>query len=163
MDEKFFLHRIQKENGTFTKGIEVHDTKDAAILSFRGRMKMGYNNPQYPNLTFIHCMITDINGNVIAPYDRAWKKEGETDQSYFMHYIRLDGDTYSKDIDVCQTFDASRYTYEAAMEYGYNNPKFPNVALVSCVITDMGGAIMKPYDETWRLPDPEPEPPEPEK
>jgi hypothetical protein len=33
---------------------------------------------------------------------------------------------------------------------------------MSCVITDMGGAVMEPYNETWRIPDPEPEPPEPE-
>ena len=76
--------------------------------------------------------------------------------------LAFEGETFSKDIDVCTSFDMARYTYEAAMEYGYNNPKFPNVSLVSCVITDMGGAVMEPYNETWRIPDPEPEPPEPE-
>ena len=160
--EKYFLHRIQKENGVITKGIEVHDTKDSAILAFVGRMKTAFNNPQYPGMTFVQCMITDVNGAILGAYNACWKKDGETALYYFMHHIKLDGETFSKDIDVCDMFDTARYTYEAAMEYGYNNPKFPNVSLVSCVITDMGGAVMQPYNETWRIPDPEPEHPTPD-
>ena len=157
MEEKYFLHRIQKENGVITKGIEVHNTKDAAILSFWGRMKTGYNNPNYPGMTFVHCMITDRDGIVLGAYDMAWKKAGATSEHYFMHHIRLDGESFSKDIDVCEAFDAARCAFAAAMEYGYYNPNHQNVSFVSCVITDMGGAIMKPYDETWRIPDPEPD------
>jgi hypothetical protein len=48
------------------------------------------------------------------------------------------------------------------MEYGYYNPNHSSVELVDCMITDAGGAIMKPYDENWRIPDPEPEPPTPD-
>lgn len=162
MEQKFFMHRIQKENGVISKGIEVHDTKDDAVRAFWGRMKTGYNDPNHPGMTFVHCMITDINGAKLAPYDMAWLRPGETLDQYFMHHIQLDGETYRKDIDVCETFDAARCSYAAQMEYGYNNPRFPNVSLISCMITDAGGAIMKPFDETWRIPDPEPEPPEPD-
>jgi hypothetical protein len=31
MENKFFLHRIRKENGLYSTGIEVHDTLEAAI------------------------------------------------------------------------------------------------------------------------------------
>ena len=52
--EKYFMHRIQKENGVFSKGIEVHDTLDAAKLSFWGRMKLAYGNKA--GITFVHCI-----------------------------------------------------------------------------------------------------------
>ena len=158
MDQKYYMHRIQKEDGAFSKGIEVHDTKDAAILSFWGRMKLGYNNPQHSTLTLVSCKITDINGAVVDKYDLTWMKDAGSE--FFMHHIRLDGETYSKDIDICETFDEAIGAFAAAMEYGYNNPKFPNVQLVSCMITDRNGAIMNPFNETWRVPDPEPEPEE---
>ena len=96
--EKYFLHRIQKENGVITKGIEVHDTKDSAILSFVGRMKTAFNNPQYPGMTFVQCMITDVNGAILGAYNACWKKTGETSLYYFMHHIKLDGETFSPEI-----------------------------------------------------------------
>lgn len=154
MDQKYYLHRIQKEDGAFNKGIEVHNTKDAAILSFWGRMKLGYNNPQHQTLTYVSCKITDINGAVVDDYDMTWQKE--TGSEYFMHYIRLDGETYTKNIDICETFEAAIGAFAAAEEYGYSNPKFPNVQLVSCMITDRAGAIMEPFNKTWMVPDPEP-------
>ena len=33
MEDKFFLHRIRKDGDTYTTGIEVHDTLDAAKRS----------------------------------------------------------------------------------------------------------------------------------
>lgn len=158
MEQKYFMHRIQKENDVISDGIEVHDTLDSAILSFWGRMKTGYDDPNHPNMTFVHCMITDVNGAVIASYDMAWKRTGETMNQFFMHHIRLDGETFNKDVDNYETFDAARGAFAAHMEYGYNNSKFPNVSLVSCVITDSNGTIMQPFNKTWRIPDPEPEP-----
>lgn len=65
MESKFFLHRIRKDNGTYNKGIEVHDTLNAAIQSFHAQMKMAYNNPSYPNTTYVSCMVTDGQGNVV--------------------------------------------------------------------------------------------------
>ena len=147
MDEKYFLHRIQEENGTFSKGIEIHDTKDAAVLSFWGRMKLAYGASA---VTFMSCKITDVNGNVIDPrYNLNWNAESEYENKFFLHHIRQDGETITKDIDVCDTFDAARSAYAAHMEYGYNNSKHPNVTFVSCEITDRSGSVMQPFDETW--------------
>ncbi len=154
MEEKFFLHRIQEENGTFSKGIEIHDAKDTAILSFWGRMKLAYGGN--PAITFMSCKITDINGNVVTPYNLTWNAEEQYENKFFMHHIRLDGETFTKDIDICDTFDAARSAYAAQMEYGYNNPRHANVAFVSCEITDRSGSVMIPFDETWK-PEEEPE------
>jgi hypothetical protein len=161
MEQKFFMHRIKQENGSFVKGIEVHDTRDSAILSFWSYQVYAYGNPEYPNVTFVSCMITDIYGNVLSgngnsAYAMSWRKpETEMDNVFFMHHIRKEGDTFSKDIDICTSFDAAKLAYSKAMAYGYNNSKFPNVQLVSCMITDTwGGTNMK---ETWIKPEVEPE------
>lgn len=156
MEEKYFMHRIQEENNVFSKGIEIHNTKEAAILSFWGRMKLAYGGN--PAITFMSCKITDIDGNVVAPYNLTWNADPEFENKFFMHHIRLDGTTYSKDIDVCATFDAARSAYAACMEYGYNNTRHPNVTFVSCEITDKTGSVMTPFDETWKSAEPEPEP-----
>lgn len=154
MEEKYFLHRIQEENGTFSKGIEVHDTMDAAILSFWGRMKLGYNNPQLQNMTFVSCKITDANGSIVSPYDMTWRKSVDADNTFFMHQIRQDGDSITKGIDAYSSFDDACRMFATAMEYGYNNPQHPNVSFVSCMITDISGAVLQPYSETWQAPAP---------
>ena len=159
MEQKFFLHRIQEENGVFSKGIEIHDTKDAAVLSFWGRMKLAYGGN--PAITFMSCKITDTNGSVISPYNLTWNAEANYTNKFFMHHIRLDGETFTKDIDICETFDIARSAYAAQMEYGYNNTRHANVSFVSCEITDRSGSVMIPFDETWKKPEEEPEP-EPE-
>ena len=157
--EIFFMHRIQETDGVFAKGIEIHNDLKSAIRSFWGRMKLAYNAS---SATYVSCKITDVNGNVIMPYDMTWQKEDYTENKFFFHHIRLDGETFSKDIDVCNTYDAACSAYAAAMEYGYDNPKFPNTKLVSCEITDRSGLVLKPFAETWIKPEPEPEPePEP--
>ena len=158
MVEKYFLHRIQIENGTVTKGIEVHDTFDSARLSFWGRMKLGYNNPQHPNLVLVSCKITDMNGSIIKPYDDIWYKDMVENTTFFLHHIRKDGDTFNKDIDICEDEDAAKLAYAMNLEYGYSNPKFPNVEMVSCMITNINGFVVK--SETWNKPEPEPEPEE---
>jgi len=155
MIEKYFLHRIQIEGGSFAKGIEVHDSLDSAILSFWGRMKLAYG--ANPNITFMSCKITDGSGNTVSPYNLTWGGTDEPENRFFMHHIRLDGETFSKDIDICETFDLARSSYAACMEYGYNNTRHPNVNFVSCQITDMSGSVMLPFDETWVKPEPEPE------
>lgn len=163
MEEKYFMHRIKKENGSFVKGIEVHDTRDSAILSFWSYQVYAYGNPDYPNVTFVSCMITDNYGNVLQPYDITWRSpDADMSEIYFMHHIRKDGDSFNKDIDICDTIDSARLAYSKALAYGYNNSKFPNVQLVSCMITAGWGEISAA--ETWVRPEPaaEPEPEEPE-
>lgn len=154
MEEKYFMHRIQEENGVYSKGIEIHDTKEEAILSFWGRMKLAYGGN--PTVTFMHCKITDINGNRVEDYDLPWNAETEHENKFFLHHIRYDGDTPSKDIDVFDTFDAARAAFGAAMEYGYNNTKHPNVKYVSCEITDRSGSVMDPFKKTWNPTEEEP-------
>lgn len=147
--EKYFMHRIQKENGVFSKGIEVHDTLDAAKLSFWGRMKLAYGNKA--GITFVHCMITDGNGKIVPPYNRAWKADSETENKFFLHHIRLDNNTFDKAIDDLSLFETACGDFGEQMEYGYGNSKFPNVTFVHCMITDLlsGGMVMDPFDEVW--------------
>lgn len=163
MENKYFMHRIQRNDGTFSKGIEVHDNLDDAIRSFWGRIKLGYNNPQNPDMSFVSCKITDGSGNTIAPYNMTWLKETEQEENniFFLHHIRKDGDTISKDIDVLDSLDAAMVAYATQMEYGYNNPRFANISLVSCEITDLLSGGMVLLDETWVKPE-EPEPEEEE-
>ena len=160
--EKYFLHRIQKESGAFSKGIEIHDTLESAVLSYWGRVKLAYGKS--PAITFMSCRITDGSGNVVGKYNMKWKTEEEDENKFFLHYIRLDGETFSKDIDILDSFDTARADFAAQMEYGYENVRHPNVTFVSCCITDLFSGEVTLANETWELvvePEPEPEP-EPE-
>jgi len=155
---KYFLHRIQKDNGTYTKGIEVHDNLDDAIRSFWGRMKTAYNNPQNPGMTFVSCFISDETGSIYPNYLGTWLKEGsEEANEFFLHSIRVDGETVTKAIDVCSTEDEAKRALAAAMEYGYNNPRYPGVSLVSGSITDLLSGGMLLWNYKWNKPEEEPE------
>ena len=146
MEEKFFMHRIKKENGAYTKGIEVHDTLDSAVGSFHAYMKQGYNNPNNPNLTFVSCKVTDIVGNIYPEFNEAWTKTGETITDFFLHHIREENGTYTKDIDI-STIESAMSSFHDYMAYGYGNTRFPNVNYVSCMITGQDGNIEK--RESW--------------
>lgn len=150
----YYLHRIQKENGNFTKGIEVHSSLDDAIRSFWGRIKTGYNNPDFPNMTFVACKITNESGNVVEDYNKTWLKESE-ENVFFLHSIQVNGENVDKAIDVHATQDAAMVAFAKAMEYGYNNSRFPNVSFVSCEITDLlsGGLVLA--SKTWVKPEEE--------
>ena len=160
--DKYFMHRIKEENGTFTKGIEVHDTRDSAIRSFHGYMKQAYGNPSFPNITFVACRVEDPQGNVIPGYDAVWQRaDVEPENKIFFHHIRENGGEYDKNIDVYPTMADAEHRFHAEMEYGYDNPKFPNVGFESCMITEkLSGQIL--MSETWIRPAQQPEPaPEP--
>lgn len=143
--DKYFLHRIQRENGTIAKGIEVHDTLDGAILSYHGRLKLAYGGN--PAITFMDCKITDSNGNVVGKYNETWNAESGDGNTFFQHYIRADGETVTKNIDVFATYAAAKSAQHQQLEYGYGNPQHPGVTMVSCMITDTSGAVL--MDETW--------------
>ena len=151
MENKFFLHRIRKDNGTYTAGIEVHDTLDAAVQSFHAQMKMAYNNPLYPNMTFVSCMVTDENDNIVSRYNETWTNEEGSD--FFVHYIRHSGETYTKGIEICQNFDDANRSFHTHMEYGYGNSKFPDITFVAAKITGVSGIAHK--QEGWVKPDTE--------
>lgn len=149
--EKYFLHRIQKENGTFNKGVEVHNTLDSAKLAFWGRMKLAYG--KNPAITFMSCKITDSNGNTLRDYDKVWKSDSEIENKFFLHHIRLDGEAFDKNIDVLDSFNTACGDFAAQMEYGYGNAQHPKVAFVSCQITDVLSGNMKLMGETWIKPE----------
>lgn len=150
MENKFFLHRIRKDNGTYTAGIEVHDTLDAAVQSFHAQMKMAYNNPQYPNMTFVSCMVTDENDSIISRYNETWTNEEGSD--FFVHYIRHDGDNYTKGIEVCTDYGTACRSFHTHLEYGYGNAKFPNISFVASQITGSSGIAHK--TEAWTKSEP---------
>ena len=152
--DKYFLHRIQLENGTVAKGIEVHDTLDSAILAYHGRMKLAYGANSA--IAFMDCKITDSNGAIIGKYNETYNDEPGAENTFFQHYIRVDGETITKNIDVCDDFNAAKSAYHQQLEYGYGNPQHTGVTMVSCMITDKSGDVL--MDETWRAPEPEQEP-----
>lgn len=155
MEEKYFMHRIQEISGEMQKGIEVHDTLNSAILAFWGRIKTGYNNPQNPDTDFVSCKITDINGNTVGMYDLTWSRAPFETSSFFLHYIRKDGENFTKGIDTYSSFDSAISAFAAMMEYGYDNPRHTNVSLVACEITDRTGMVLKPFSACWIRPEAE--------
>jgi hypothetical protein len=154
----YLLHRIQKENDSITKGIEIHENLNDAIRSYWGRVKTGFNNPSNPNMSFISVKITDEAGNIIEDYNTTWRKEdAEEANVFFMHHVLKSGETITKDIDVLESQDAANVALAVQMEYGYENPRFQDVSLVYCEITDLlsGGMIL--YKAAWRKPESEEE------
>ena len=145
MEDKFFLHRIRKDGDTYSAGIEVHDTLDAAIQSFHSQMKMAYNNPNYPNMKYVSCMVTDEQDNIVPSFNESWSNENIRD--FFVHYIRHDGNNYTKGIDVCADYSTACRSFHTQMEYGHGNSKFPNVTFVASKITSSRGFAHK--TESW--------------
>lgn len=150
--DKYFMHRIKEENGTFTKGIEIHDTKDSAIRSFHGYMKQAYGNPSFPNITFVACRVEDPQGNVIPEYDAVWQRaDVEPENKIFFHHIRQENGAFSKDIDIYDSMENAEYRFHEEMEYGYGNPNHPNVTFQSCMITErLSRTVLG--KETWVKP-----------
>lgn len=148
MEDKFFLHRIREDNGVYSKGIEVHGTLDAAIQAFHSQMKMAYNNPAYPNTTYVSCMVTDEEDKIVADYNETWNIAN--DSNFFVHYIRHDGETYTKGIDVYDNYGDACRNFHTQMEYGYGNAKFPNISMVAAKITGSQGWAHK--SEHWTKP-----------
>lgn len=149
MEDKYFLHRIRLDGDNYVVGIEVHDTLDAAIQSFHAQMKMAYNNPTYPNIKFISCMVTDTSDKVVQGYNETWNKADIND--FFVHYIRHDGTTYTKGIEVCTDYGAACRSFHTQLEYGYGNSKFPNISFVASQIT--GGSGLAHKTEAWTKPE----------
>ena len=146
MENKFFLHRIRKDGDTYNCGIEVHDTLDSAIQSFHSQMKMAYNNPSYPNMTYVSCMVTDEEDKIVPGYNETWNKD-KTVHDFFVHYIRHDGDNYSKGIDVKSDYGEACRSYHTYLEYGYGNTRFPNISFGANKITISSGLAHK--SEAW--------------
>ena len=67
--------------------------------------------------------------------------------TFFVHYIRHDGDNYSKGIDVKSDYGEACRSYHTHLEYGYGNTRFPNVTFVASKITNSSGLAHK--SEQW--------------
>jgi len=72
-------------------------------------MKMAYNNPNYPNMEYVSCMVTDENEAIVPGYNETWEKEKVN--NFFVHYIRHDGDNYTKGIDVVADYGSACRSY----------------------------------------------------
>ena len=63
MEEKFFLVQIQRKSGTYTKGVVVHDSLDAARQGFHAYLgAYGYGHDK--DIDFVEAMVVDMQGRV---------------------------------------------------------------------------------------------------
>jgi len=108
-------------------------------------MKMAYNNSSYPNMKYVSCMVTDEKDEIVAGYNETWSKEKNHD--FFVHYIRHDGESYTKGIEIKSDYSSACRSYHTYLEYGYGNSKYPNVSFVSNKITNSNGLVHK--KESW--------------
>lgn len=73
------------------------------------------------------------------------------ENKYFLHQIKHTGGAYEKGIVIKDTLNdalQSFHAYLGAYAYGHDNA----TDMVSCLITDSNGAIVTPYNETWKAP-----------
>lgn len=64
MIEKYFLTQIKiNTEGTVEKGVVVKDTLNSARQSFHAYLG-AYGYGQAPNIIYVQCLITDMNGRV---------------------------------------------------------------------------------------------------
>lgn len=63
-EEKYFLVQIQRKNtGTYTKGVVIKDSLDAARQSFHAYLgAYGYGNDN--TIDYVQCVITDMSGAI---------------------------------------------------------------------------------------------------
>lgn len=76
IENKFFLHQIKRTNGTITKGIVVHETYEAAKQGYHAYMG-AYAYGHEPGTDFVSCMITDMSGTVLVPFNETWAAPAE--------------------------------------------------------------------------------------
>lgn len=69
-ENKFFLHEIKRTGETFSKGIVVADTYDAAKQGYHAYLgAYAYNHEA--NTDFVSCMITDMSGILLM--EETWR------------------------------------------------------------------------------------------
>ena len=63
MEEKYFLTQIQRKNGTYTKGVVVKDSLDAARQSFHAYLgAYGFGNDK--DVDYVAVYICDMSGRI---------------------------------------------------------------------------------------------------
>ena len=65
MNEKWFLTQIKRAtDGTYTKGVVVHDTLNNALNGFHAYFgAYGYNHD--PSCDYVACFVSDMSGAII--------------------------------------------------------------------------------------------------
>lgn len=64
MEVKYFLHQAKRTNGTYSKGMVVHDTKDAAKQGFHAYLSAyGYGHEQ--GTDYVYAFVDDSNGAIV--------------------------------------------------------------------------------------------------
>lgn len=65
MAEKFFLSQIKRAtDGTYTKGVVVHDSKDNALNGFHAYFG-AYGYGKDPTCDYVACFVSDMSGAII--------------------------------------------------------------------------------------------------
>lgn len=78
MVEKWFLSQIKRAtDGTYTKGVVVHDTKDNAMNGFHAYFG-AYGYGKDANCDYVACFVSDMSGAIIkSEVDDRIEREGE--------------------------------------------------------------------------------------
>lgn len=64
-EQKFFLSQIKRAtDGTYTKGVVVHDTKDNALNGFHAYFG-AYGYGKDANCDYVACFVSDMSGAII--------------------------------------------------------------------------------------------------
>ena len=62
---KYFLSQIKRAtDGTYTKGVVVHDTKDAALNGFHAYFG-AYGYGKDASIDYVACFVTDRSGMIL--------------------------------------------------------------------------------------------------
>lgn len=65
MENKYFLSQIKRAtDGTYTKGVVVHDTKEAAFNGFHAYFG-AYGYGKDATVDYVACFVSDMSGAVI--------------------------------------------------------------------------------------------------
>lgn len=79
MVEKWFLSQIKRAtDGTYTKGVVVHDTRDNALNGFHAYFG-AYGYGRDANCDYVACFVSDMSGAIIKSEvdDRIEREEPE--------------------------------------------------------------------------------------
>lgn len=65
MENKYFLSQIKRAtDGTYTKGVVVHDTKEAALNGFHAYFG-AYGYDKDATTDYVACFVSDMSGAII--------------------------------------------------------------------------------------------------
>lgn len=79
MVEKWFLSQIKRAtDGTYTKGVVVHDTKDNALNGFHAYFG-AYGYGRDASCDYVACFVSDMSGAIIKSEvdDRIEREESQ--------------------------------------------------------------------------------------